>query len=210
MGLVIFDLDGTLIDTVPLITRCFQKVFRKYGHRELTDEQVHAMFGPGESVIFAREFGERWPEILADYLECYQAGHDTVTLSPEIVGVLDGLAHLGIKMAIVTNKERDTTDITLAHFNLRHYFIKIVTAKDVAHPKPSPEGINLVLNTCEENSADAIMIGDTNNDREAALASDVPFIRALWFVPSSEWDKDTTEVKAETIHDLKEILPYEL
>ena len=91
VGLVIFDLDGTLIDTVPLITRCFQKVFRKYGHRELTDEQVHAMFGPGESVIFAREFGDRWPEILADYLECYQAGHDTVTLSPEIVGVLDGI-----------------------------------------------------------------------------------------------------------------------
>lgn len=210
LPVVIFDVDGTLIDTVPLITRCFQEVFQKYAGKTLSDEAVHAMFGPGESVIFSREFKDRWQEVLQDYLARYTAGQPNLQVSPDIMALLNGLKNLQVTMAIVTNKERDTTAITLDHFDLRGYFAQIVTAQDIVHPKPSPEGINLVLQECGENSADAVMIGDTEHDREAAMAGQVPFVRALWFVPADARPAPGSELSALSVADLKEILPYEL
>ncbi len=208
--MVLFDMDGTLIDTVPLITHCFQEVYKKFADKELTDEDVRALFGPGESVIFSRDFGGNAQDALTYYLHCYTEGQPSLKVAPEVLTLLDDLQALQIKMAIVTNKERDTTTITLEHFHLTDYFPVVVTSQDVSQPKPSPEGVLKILSESGENPSDAVMIGDTENDCNAAMASHVPFIWALWYVPQALWPRRNSGVFASSLSQLRDILPYGL
>ncbi len=173
-----------MIDTVPMITRCFQHVFSKYGHKTLSDADVHALFGPAESVIFSREFGSRWPEMLTTYLQCYRQGHATLSMSEDILQLVKDLRSHGRKLAIVTNKERDTTSITLDYFDLSKTFDVVVTAEDVPQPKPWPQGIQTALQTLGVEPARAVLVGDTMNDVNAANAAGIAIIQATWFVPN--------------------------
>ncbi|MCL4496462.1 MAG: HAD-IA family hydrolase [Firmicutes bacterium] len=206
MAVALFDLDGTLLDTVPLITLCFQRMFRKYGNYDISQEAVHEMFGPGESIIFRREFGDLWETVLADYLDCYAKGHDQLAVEPWMMEILKGLRAKGFPLAIITNKERDTTQLTLDHVHLSSYFDVIVTAQDVEHPKPYPDGILKALKTLGATRDEAIFIGDTMNDRDAAKASNVKFVQALWYVPSSKWPRDPAWTVACSPNDLRDVL----
>lgn len=179
---VLFDLDGTLIDTVPMITHCFQEVFARFGGVDLQETDVHALFGPGESVIFARTFGSRWHEVLAAYLECYRRGHQLLTVPPDVRQFVEQLRGQGIKTAIVTNKERDTTTMTLEHFGLVSSFDLVVTAQDIPAPKPAPDGIWKVLRQFNVSRDRAVLVGDTLNDVGAAKAAGIAVIQATWFL----------------------------
>lgn len=193
-----------MIDTVPMITRCFQYVFSYYGHKTLTDADVHALFGPAESVIFSREFGDRWPEVLTTYLQCYRQGHATLSMSEDIMQLMKDLHGHGSKLAIVTNKERDTTDITLNHFDLAQMFDVVVTAEDVPQPKPQPYGILSALRTLAVDPSRAVLVGDTMNDVNAAHAAGVAVIQGTWFVPNPPLARGW--MVADTIKLLRQLL----
>ena len=210
LTVVLFDLDGTLLDTVPLITLCFQRMFKKYGDVAISEEAVHAMFGPGESVIFRREFGERWESVLRDYLGCYDKGHEFLAVEPWMMDILSDLRARTVPTAIVTNKERDTTRLTLERVGLSPYFDLIVTAQDVERPKPYPEGIAKALKTLGATKDEAIFLGDTMNDRQAAQAGGVKFVQALWYVPSSKWPHDPMWPMAYTAQDAAAVLASHL
>ncbi len=206
LTVALFDLDGTLLDTVPLITSCFQQMFQKYGKVAISKESVHAMFGPGESIIFKREFGDRWEHVLRDYLDCYNKEHEFLDVEPWMRDILNDLRARGVPLAIITNKERDTTTMTLEHVGLSPYFDVIVTAQDVEHPKPSPEGILKVLKMLGSQKSEAIFIGDTMNDRDAAQASGVKFVQALWYVPKSQWPSNLQWAVAYSPEDARAVL----
>lgn len=206
MAALLFDLDGTLLDTVPLITTCFQKMFQKYGNTEISTEAVHALFGPGESIIFRQKFGNQWEKVLQDYLECYVQGHNQLQIESWVLDLLKELHAQHIPLAIVTNKERDTTSLTLDYFQLSHYFSMIITAQDVERPKPHPDGIVKILQALDVPAQDAILIGDTMNDKEAARQSGIQFIQALWYVPKPLWPKDPQWQVAHSEKDLRDTL----
>lgn len=183
-----FDLDGTLLDTVPIITHCIQKMFLEYGNKALSERDVHQLFGPGESIIFGHAFGQdQVGSIMASYLKCYGQHHNQIVLNDKITALLKMVRTLGLKTAIVTNKERDTTAITLDYFGLRGYFDVIVTAQDVGEPKPSSEGILWALRELKTPIDECLFVGDTLNDVQTAERSGVPFVQALWFVPKRLW-----------------------
>lgn len=185
-------------------------MFRKYGNQEISVEGVHALFGPGESVIFRREFPDRWEAVLKDYLECYRQEHETLRVDGWILELLEDLKKQDVPMGIVTNKERDTTRLTLDHFGLAKFFSVVITAQDVQRPKPYPEGILKALRILGASFDEAIFLGDTRNDREAAAGSGVGFVQALWYVPPSMWPQEPDWTVAPSPDDLHALLAAHL
>lgn len=203
-SLVLFDLDGTLLNTVPMITACFQQVFWEFGRRRISENEVHALFGPGESIIFRREFGDQWPEVLESYLKCYRQKQQNLRLDPAILTVIERLRSDGIKLGIVTNKERDTTTLTLEYLGVQEQFDLVVTAQDVPRPKPFPDGILMALERFGAGKHEAVLIGDTPNDIRAAQSAGIDIIHAAWYL--SEKPDGTVEVPV--VSSIEDLLPY--
>jgi phosphoglycolate phosphatase-like HAD superfamily hydrolase len=98
---VIFDLDGTLGDTLPVCFAAFRETFRRYVGREYSDREIRAMFGPAEEGILQDLLADRWEEGLRHYLDAYRAAHAQCPAPfPGISDVLGGLKQRGVPMAI--------------------------------------------------------------------------------------------------------------
>ncbi|MCY0881323.1 MAG: HAD family hydrolase [Firmicutes bacterium] len=204
---VLFDLDGTLLDTMPLIIQCFQKVLRHYTQEDWHRAQIHTLLGPGESVIFSQIFGEQSQMVLNTYLECYRNGHDRIAIQPAFYALFDALDAQGVHFGIVTNKEHDTTQITLEHVQLHNRFSYIITSKDVERPKPYPEGIQKALAYWQIPPEQAVFIGDMDNDVQAARAAGVAIIQAGWFLPPDQREQIQGDWPvADTLEDLFRLL----
>ncbi|MFZ1080598.1 MAG: HAD family hydrolase [Candidatus Kryptoniota bacterium] len=207
-SLVIFDLDGTLVDTHQLIFDSFNFVMRKYKSIELTPKEIMSYFGPPEDVciknmIGAANFDDAWQ----DYLE-YCATHirETVVFSgiPEL---LNRLKKSGSHLGVFTGKGSDTTDMTLEYHGLKNLFDVIVTGSNVTNHKPHPEGIEFVLRQFNVEPGKAILIGDSLSDYKAAASARTHFIAALYdgFMPKDRFD-GTECVKVNSVQELSEML----
>ncbi|WP_342563580.1 HAD hydrolase-like protein [Paenibacillus sp. FSL R7-0345] len=104
---VLFDFDGTLADTLPLSFTAFRTVFKQYENREVTNEELVAMFGPTEEEIIEVNFTDKAaaPQAVQDYFSIYEAGHNGESVrNSEINGLLQLLKDRGIRMAVITGK----------------------------------------------------------------------------------------------------------
>ena len=102
---MIFDLDGTLADTLPVCFAAFREVFRNYLGRDYSDQEIRAMFGPSEAGILKRRVPERSEEALADYLGAYERHHRMCPEPfPGIREILERLGRHGVRLAVVTGK----------------------------------------------------------------------------------------------------------
>lgn len=179
---ILFDMDGTLCDSGPLITELFRTIYESYAGVKLSDDAIHAKYGPGgESVIFAKDFGELSPEIMEHYLQMYSCQISKVSLPEGLMNFLNMAHHRDIQLGIVTNKERESTLITLRRLRLSDFFRVIITSDQVVQPKPSPEGINLALQQWALDPNQVLMIGDTLADAIAAVSAGIHFVGASWF-----------------------------
>lgn len=172
----------------------------------MSKEAIHALFGPGESIIFGRAFPDRLADVMRDYLDCYTRAHSGLTLDAAIRDLVAELAGRHVRLGIVTNKERDTTAITLAHFGLSDWFGVVVTAEDVPAPKPAPDGIRLALSQLGHREGPVLLIGDTLNDVRAAKAAGIDIVQALWFVPPDERTGRPAWPVAETVDAARAII----
>lgn len=135
---VIFDLDGTLGDTLPVCYRAFARVFRRRLGVHYTDRQIHAMFGPTEEGILARLCPGSADEALAEYLGEYRRAHAVCPRPFEgIPALLAGLRRRGIKLAIVTGKGPGSARITLDTFGIGDHFSIIEAGSPSGGVKPA-------------------------------------------------------------------------
>jgi HAD superfamily hydrolase (TIGR01549 family) len=142
MRTILFDFDGTVADTLPLIFTAFRSTFQQYLHRHYTDEEILAMFGPTETdILQAMIPPEQLEQALDHFFRVYAEGHRHVHNPAEIALMLDRLREAGFAMGIVTGKGRRSADISLQAWGLDRYFDVVITGDDVSRPKPDPEGI---------------------------------------------------------------------
>lgn len=138
---VLFDFDGTIMDTNEVIIQSWQETFWQLEGREEDREVLLQTFGePLEGTM--RDFFPDKP--LEEALEIYRSHQRTnylpnIHLFPGIRELLDELLQRGIKMALVTSRKRHSTDQTLKVFDLGKYFDCVVTADDVTWRKPNPK-----------------------------------------------------------------------
>lgn len=182
MKAVIFDCDGTVADTLPLIFHCFRKVFRKHAGRELTDEEIVFMFGPHEADILRQNLpAESVKHAIEDFYSEYTTHHAQLVQNDQaIVRLLRQLSRQGYKLGIVTGKARRSAELSLDYLQLKELFDVIITGDDVQEPKPHPEGILLALQRLGVPVSEAVYVGDSNADILAAKAAGMRSIGVHW------------------------------
>lgn len=177
---VIFDLDGTIANTLPLCILAFRKSIEPHSNRLITDGEIIATFGPSEEgTIMALAPGNS-QQALEDYLRYYEAMHDICPAMFEgIAGLLDELRSRFVRIAMVTGKGHRSTAISLRKFNAAQYFSPVETGSAEGPRKPA--GIAAVLEQWQcGSSEDIIYVGDAPGDIEACRQVGVPVIAAAW------------------------------
>lgn len=178
---VIFDLDGTLLNTDLLIRKSFIHVFKKYkpGYT-LSEEELLSFLGPSLFDTFSRYFDASMIDELIDYYREFNHTHheDYVTIYPGVKETLQTLKEMGYPLAIVTTKIKEAVYIGLDLFGIRDYFDVIIGHDDVKKSKPDPEGINKALEKLGLN--DGYYIGDNVTDIMAGKNAGLHTIGVKW------------------------------
>lgn len=112
---MIFDLDGTIGDTLPLCIKAFRQAIKIFIKRDITDEEIIATFGPSEEGTIYSLVPQQYDEGLEKYLHYYKLFHNECPKAFDgIVEIIRELKQNGIRIAMVTGKGKKSTDITLA------------------------------------------------------------------------------------------------
>jgi pyrophosphatase PpaX len=179
----LFDLDGTLIDSIELILRSYRHTMRVHG-REVPSDDVW-MRGLGTPLwVQFRQFTDDPGEIeamVATYRAYNLAHHDD--LVRPYAGVVDavrGLQGSGRRLGLVTSKLRSGAVRGLKAATLESAFAVIVGADEVTHPKPHPEPVLRALERLAAPAASAVFIGDSRHDLECGRAAGVKTAAVLW------------------------------
>ena len=182
---VIFDLDGTLIDSAPDIASALNEVLGRRNLPPFALEKVKQMIGGGIPTLIRRALEAHGVEphdiqpIVTDMLGVYAERATALTvLYDGAKDELDRLRTVGVKMAVCTNKNQDITDIILRDLSVASYFDAVVGARPGLPRKPDPAALQMVLDALSVRAADAVMVGDSSADAGVAKAVGVPVVLA--------------------------------
>ncbi|HKV45974.1 MAG TPA: HAD-IA family hydrolase [bacterium] len=177
---VLFDLDGTLIDSYTLIASAFRHAASAVLARDLADDEVTARWGEPLPARCAHLAPARVPALIAAYTAYYDAHHDRLcALFPGVVEMLvrlDGRASMGI----VTSKRRRSTTLALRAFGLERWIRAAVSAEDSPAPKPAPDPILEAARRLGAAPRDVLVVGDGVFDIRAARAAGARSAAAMW------------------------------
>ena len=217
---VLFDLDGTLIDTAPDFVIVMELLMRECGRPEVSEQRVRQAVSDGARALvklgFAieqsdPEFDERRERLLELYGE--QLKSTRSTLYPGMSDLLDRLEEAGIPWGIVTNKPEQYATPLLERLGLLGRCGALICPDHVAATKPDPEPILLACKTLDADPERTVYIGDHLRDMQAARNADVIAIAAAYGYLSDEcrveeWSADFILRESEQTADLLNLLNF--
>jgi phosphoglycolate phosphatase len=183
--LIIFDLDGTLVDTAVDIVDSLNFAIAKHQLAPVTYSDLHNIVGQGGRVAIKRAFALRNQPINDDELEVLYDAFIQYYLDkipgksqpyPGVIEALDALKAAGYALAVCTNKTEALAKPLLDRLNLTGYFSAITCADTFPWRKPDPRHITSTIELAKGNPARSIMVGDSINDIAAAINAGVPSI----------------------------------
>ncbi|WP_332262491.1 HAD family hydrolase [Paenibacillus sp. GSMTC-2017] len=181
---IIFDFDGTLADTMPLVFTAFYNVFKDYDGRLLSDQEIASYFGPSETEVIKLNLNnkESIKDAISTYYDVYTRNHDQyVKENVEIIELLKELKGREYQLGIFTGKGKKSLEISLSQLNMSEYFDHIITSDDVSEPKPNSEGMYQLLGLMDCSPEEVIMIGDSDADIAAAQSVEMKSVGVHWF-----------------------------
>lgn len=184
MTAIVFDLDGTLIDSVPDIHNAAVRMLADEGHAPLSVARIRSFIGNGVPALVSKimiEIGEN-PEdrarhgVLVDrFMQHYEAAPAVLSRPfDNVQGALERLSAGGFKLAVCTNKPEGIAKQILQDLGLASYFKAVIGGDSLSARKPDPAPLHAAIDKAGANTA--IYVGDSEVDSETALAADVPFI----------------------------------
>ena len=180
--ILLFDLDGTLIDSTEAILESFHTACRKMGFPSPADEEIKQLIGYPLDYMFAHVGvpKEKVWDFVAAYKEHYRViSKEKTVLLPKAREAVEEAASFA-RLGIVTTKTGRYSRELMEHFGLLHYFEVLVGREDVTHPKPHPEPIlNALAMMRPQKNERAYMIGDTKLDMECAKEAGVEAVGVL-------------------------------
>lgn len=177
---LIFDLDGTLANTLPLCIQAFRRAVEPLANRVLTDQEIIATFGPSEEGTIQALIPTYYQEGIANYITHYERLHEMCSMPFKgIPELLDDLKNERIRLGLVTGKGPRSTAISLNYFKLSHYFEFIETGW--IHGPRKVDGITSILSRWPDLSKEQVWyVGDAPSDVLASRQAGIPIIGAAW------------------------------
>ncbi|MEG9861960.1 MAG: HAD family hydrolase [Parvularculales bacterium] len=182
---ILFDLDGTLVDTARDLVEALNAVLDHHGRTPVSVDEGRLMVGYGGRALLKHGFaatGTPADDGLLDtcfplFLEKYEA-HLTrySTLYPGLVAQLTSLVEEGIQLGVVTNKPERLARLVLTETGIDHYFSALIGGDTLAEKKPHPAPLIAALNQMGGSAAHALMVGDSQIDKDSAQAARMVFI----------------------------------
>jgi phosphoglycolate phosphatase len=182
---IIFDLDGTLVDTAPDLLAALNIVLAGAGHRTVAPAELRSLVGFGVRRLFERAFEVTGTKIseakMAEYhdefLNYYRANIARESrLFPAVSDTLDSLARDGALLGVCTNKPHDLTGLLLDQLDLTRRFGSVIGAGLAPYNKPDPRHVLDVVAALKGDAKRAVMVGDSAVDVDAAKAAGIPVI----------------------------------
>ena len=187
---VLFDLDGTLIDTAPDLMRAHNHVMQKFGYPTKSTEEIRNLVGKGAGAMIGRsiwgqakkEFGKvndenTKKEMVKEFIDFY--GKNIINESTLINGVKEFLKwckESNISMAVCTNKQEHLSNDLLKKIGIYNYFEYVAGSDTFDYCKPDPRHLTSVVEILDGDIKKTIMIGDSETDANAAKAAEIPII----------------------------------
>lgn len=176
---VIFDLDGTLGNTLPVCISAFREAIEPYAGRAISDAEIIATFGPTEEGTVRALAPDNFTECLEDYLRHYTAHHETCPAPFEgITELLLELQQVGVRLGLVTGKGHRSTEISLRRFSMDTLFEFIETGSP--HGPRKAGGIRQIVAKWGMEPANVVYVGDAPSDIHAAHEAGTAVVAAAW------------------------------
>ncbi len=191
---LLWDVDGTMVDTTELIVSSLDYIFRKYYLQTAAESAIRGLIGTplrkqirffGEPV----DYGTTEEAVTHDFIQYYERNRDRERVLPEVTQLVNAGFTKGIPTGLVTSKNREELSNTLPRLGIAESIQVAVTADDVVHPKPAPDGILLALQQLDipaHRRLNAVYIGDTVHDMRAGGDAGVKTIAVTWGAATPE------------------------
>lgn len=182
--LCIFDLDGTLLDTLENITYYVNKTMEKFSLSLLSQEDVKEFVGNGAKLLIKRSVDKLKSDlpldlVLTEYLNFYNSD-PAYLIKPYdgILPMLDKLKKIGVKIAVLSNKPDSSTSAVVDEIFGENYFYMAYGQRDNVPQKPNPTAVFEIIRGFNKN--ECIFVGDTKVDIETGKSSGIKTIGVLW------------------------------
>jgi len=206
---VLYDFDGTLLDTVPVIMESFRIAFMEVTGREEDKEYLLSTIG----LPLAKAFSHYEPDVQKALMQSYTLANRRLisTAVRSFDGVEEGLAALkqmGVRQGVVTSKQREPAIISMRQFGLDVYFDTIVTREDTSVHKPNPEPLFLGMkNLGMEDVNRVLYVGDSVHDLRCAANAGMDSAAVNWtYMPKKDLAAEKPKYWLERLTDLSCIL----
>lgn len=178
---VLFDLDGTVVDSGSIILASMRHATREVLGEEYADEELmQAVGGPGLEAQMAVFAPDQVDELVRVYRAHNEPLHDELEVCAGMESVLVRLHEEGRRLGVVTAKRRSTVELAFARVPLAHLFETIVGGDETERHKPDPEPLLLAAKRMGANPAETVYVGDSPFDVMAAKAAGMHAIAVTW------------------------------
>jgi phosphoglycolate phosphatase len=201
---ILFDLDGTLVDTAPDLMKAHNYVMKKYGYKSKSTEEIRNLVGKGASALIGRslwgnakeEFAKInnkkiKTEMVKDFISYY--GTNILNESTLINGIEDFLKWCKeekISMAVCTNKQEHLAINLLKKIGIYDYFEYVAGSNTFDYCKPDPRHITNIIEILNGDIKKSLMIGDSETDANAAKSASIPMI----LLENGYTERNTSEI----------------
>jgi len=206
--LIIFDLDGTLVDTVKDITNALNFALKPYGQEALSVQDTRKMVGEGITKLIEKALGDkksRWSNIVSKRFLDYYSEHiiDYSSAYPHVREILEKLD--GYKKAVISNKREYLSRMLLDKLDLLKYFDLVVGSDTTAERKPSSVPVIYAITKLSVKSHESVMVGDSNYDIEAGKKAGLKTVAVTYGYKDREHLVDADHI-IDSLQDLLALL----
>ena len=210
---ILFDLDGTIIETAGDLMAAHNHVMKKFGHKEKKLNDIKKLAGKGAWDMMQRSFKEEIKnkelkkKMTEEFLDYYSKNINKESKPKEgLINFLDWAKSINISLSICTNKQEALSKDLIKKLNLSKYFDFIAGSDTFDFNKPDPRHLTNVIEIVGGEKTKSIMIGDSEVDSEASYNAQLPFV----LVEDGYTEKNINEIrhdfKIKNFHFLKEIV----
>ncbi|MBR0598002.1 HAD-IA family hydrolase [Sinanaerobacter chloroacetimidivorans] len=210
LNTVLFDFDGTVMDTNNVIIQSWQHTFQTVEGKERTQEEIVKTFGEPLFITMERVLPQIPVEEGVSIYRGYHYDHfsELISIFPGMLELLQELKTRNFKVGLVTSRLKQTTEIGLKKYDMEQYFDTIVTCEDCEKHKPDPEPVLIALERLGSKPEETVMLGDSMFDILCARSAGVKAALVGWALAVSEEDKAGADAPDLIIETAEELLNF--